>query len=83
MAQNNTGPVTTLTIKEKGADTVLDIGSKFENVFLSQENGKVYSLKEFYNYLVNFLTHTNFSSYSDQEPIADNINIWYDTTVIS
>ena len=60
---------------------IYDIGAKFENVYVSDNNG--YTLAELYNYLKNFFNKGTFTMYSDTEPTNQNVKVWFDTNVIS
>lgn len=75
-----------LRTKEQGTIKDFELGVPFKNVFLERQgtNGReFYTLQSFFNYLVEFLNNTSFINYSDTEPTADNINVWYDTNIIT
>lgn len=60
---------------------IYDIGAKFENVFLDDNNG--YSLADLYEYLKDYFTKGIFSNYTTSEPQNQNIKVWFDTTVVA
>lgn len=64
--------------KVESQNESFDLGATFNNVFLSDEDDL--TLKEFYEYVKDYFDQDMFMMYSEDEPAADNVKIWYDTT---
>lgn len=64
--------------KVESQNESFDLGATFDNVFLSDEDDL--TLKEFYEYVKDYFDQDMFMMYSEDEPAADNVKIWYDTT---
>ena len=67
-------------IKSKNSentDEIFNIGANFDDVHYSDNNE--YSLKDFFDYMKNFLESPLFIQYSNEQPIMDSVKIWYDT----
>ena len=64
--------------KVESQEQSFDLGATFENVFLSDKDN--FSLKDFHDYVKDYFNQDMFMIYSDTEPAADNVKVWYDTT---
>lgn len=53
-----------------------DLGATFDNIFLSDEDD--FTLEDLYEYVKNYFEQDMFMTYSENEPAADNVKIWYD-----
>lgn len=71
MAERN--PITKLTSQEEQ----FDLGVNFKNVYLNDNDD--FSLEDLYNHYKQLTGANLFAAYSENEPAAYNVNIWYDT----
>lgn len=62
-------------------DVTFNLGANFDDVYYSDTND--YSLKDFFEYIQNFLESPLFIQYSKTDPIVDNIKVWYDINEIT
>lgn len=75
-------PITKVQSKDpnqNNADIVFDLGATFDHVYYSDDNE--YTLKDFFNYMKTFLESPFFIQYSENEPITDNVKVWYDLSI--
>lgn len=66
-------------IKSKDSNSTeetFNLGANFDNVYYSDENE--YTLKDFFEYIQNFLESPLFIQYSTEQPIVDSVKVWYD-----
>lgn len=67
-------------IKSKNSsnvDETFNIGANFSDIHYSDENE--YSLKDFFDYMKQFLESPFFIQYSPNTPIVDSVRVWYET----
>lgn len=55
------------------------IGSTFDNVYRETSNGGKYTLKNFYDYVMNAFSNIHYIHVGAEEPKSDNVKVWYET----
>lgn len=63
--------------KVKALGESFGLGATFDNIFLSEEDD--FTLKDFHDYIKQYFNQDMFMMYSENEPAADNVKVWYDT----
>ncbi len=73
-------PITRISPAEGQDGEQYELGSLFKNVYLEMdsENKLInYTLEDLYNELKKYFRDNSFISYSKEEPIAQQIKVWY------
>lgn len=78
--------ITKITRKDdSSSSSEFNIGTFFENVLHTTDNGPDFSLNDFYNHYANFINDGTFMMYSEREPQSKQVKVWWriweDTTI--
>lgn len=62
---------------DSSSSSEFNIGTFFENVLHTADNGPDFSLNDFYNHYANFINNGTFMMYSEKEPKEEQVKIWW------